>query len=129
MLAVQPHLLNGGYVLKAQILFHQKRKRGLQKSFVAARSGYFVILHTRVRSVWWICFLWDQSNDKLIIFFDLTPDSQNSRINSQASRFDSWKFGDSRTESRESRWKWLLTYFWAVPYVNPLSCLFRVIFA
>ena len=117
----------GVYVSKALILFHQNRKRGLQKPFVAVCSWYFVILHTRVQSVWRICFLWDQSSDKLVIFLTLTLDSQNLRIDSQASRLDSWKFRDSRTESRESRHEWLSTYFWAVPYVPPLSCLSRFI--
>ena len=70
-------------------------------------------------------------SDKLIIFLDLSLDSQNSRIDSQALRLDSWKFRDSRIELWESRREWLSTYmyFWVVPYVTHLSCLFHLIIA
>ena len=76
------------------------------------------ILHNsknRKPSVWWISR--DQSSDKLIIFLDLTLNSQNARIDSQDSRIDSWKF-------QESICKWLSTYFWVVLY-NGRTGLFQ----
>ena len=129
LFAVQTHLLNGWVCFESTNFVSSIKKVGLTKAI--CRSPQLVLCDPPYQSAVCLmnCFLWDQSSDKLIIFLDLTLDSRNSRIDSQASRLDSWKFWDSRTESRESRREWLSTYFWGVLYVSPLSCLFRLIFA